>query len=76
MGLCVIGSVFQVGGMEYKVLLGRRDSLTANQSAANEFLPSPFADYSDLLAHFVRVGLDEHDLVTLSGTSRVSPNLR
>jgi peroxidase len=57
----------EAGGIEYKVLLGRRDSLTANQSAPSEFLPSPFANYPDLLAHFVRVGLDERDLVTLSG---------
>ena len=68
MGLCVIGFVFQGGGMEYKVLLGRRDSLTANQSAPSDFIPSPFTNYTDLLAHFVRVGLDERDLVTLSGT--------
>jgi hypothetical protein len=74
-GLCVIGFVFQLGGIEYKVLLGRRDSLTANQSAANDFLPSPFDNYTTLLAHFVRVGLDAHDLVTLSGTSKFSLNV-
>ena len=72
----MIGFVFQLGGNEYKVLLGRRDSLTANQSAANEFLPSPFDNYTVLLAHFERVGLDENDLVTLSGTSTFSLNLR
>jgi len=65
--IAALYSTVALGGIEYKVLLGRRDSLTANQSAANDFLPSPFDNYTTLLAHFVRVGLDAHDLVTLSG---------
>lgn len=57
----------QFGGTEYEVLFGRRDSLTANLSASDEYLPSPQFNYTQLVANFARVGLNEHDLVTLSG---------
>lgn len=57
----------QFGGTEYEVLFGRRDSLTANLSASDDFLPSPQFNYTQLVANFARVGLNEHDLITLSG---------
>jgi len=60
-------SSVQFGGTEYEVLFGRRDSLTANLSASDEYLPSPQFNYTQLVANFARVGLNEHDLVTLSG---------
>jgi len=49
------------------VLLGRRDSLTANQAGANTSIPSPFDSYKNLVSKFSAVGLDITDLATLSG---------
>ncbi|KAJ1699080.1 hypothetical protein LUZ63_007592 [Rhynchospora breviuscula] len=42
-------SVVALGGADWPVLLGRRDSLTASQSAANSDLPSPDSDLSNLI---------------------------
>ncbi|KAL9320630.1 hypothetical protein ACSQ67_012469 [Phaseolus vulgaris] len=55
------------GGPDWKVPLGRRDSLTANQTLANENLPSPFSNVSVLKAAFLKQGLTTTDLVALSG---------
>jgi len=51
----------------YQVLFGRRDSLTASRTEANLRLPSPAANYSVLKANFAFQGLDERDLIALSG---------
>ncbi|OAY83992.1 Peroxidase 15 [Ananas comosus] len=59
-------SVNLAGGPSWTVLLGRRDSTTANQAGANN-LPSPFDSLSTLESKFSAVGLDDTDLVTLSG---------
>jgi len=50
--------------------LGRRDSLTANQTLANENLPSPFSNVSVLKAAFLKQGLTTTDLVALSGNEK------
>jgi peroxidase len=64
----IIGcQLFQAGGPSWAVLLGRRDSTTANQNSANTGLPSPFDDLSTLQTKFSTVGLDDNDLATLSG---------
>jgi peroxidase len=55
----------------YPVFFGRRDSLTASQDDANTFLPGPNFVYSQLKASFEAVGLNEVDLVTLSGAHTV-----
>jgi len=57
----------QSGGPYWTVLLGRRDSLTANQGLANTSIPSPFESYANLTSKFFVLGLDITDLVTLSG---------
>ena len=49
------------------MLLGRRDSLTANRTAANEALPPPTSTLDELKASFLAVGLNTTDLVALSG---------
>nr|CAD1832890.1 unnamed protein product [Ananas comosus var. bracteatus] len=59
-------SVNLAGGPSWTVLLGRRDSTTANQAGANN-LPSPFDSLSTLESKFSAVGLDDTDLATLSG---------
>ncbi|XP_050231648.1 peroxidase 2-like [Mercurialis annua] len=60
-------SVVALGGPSWIVSLGRRDSTTANRTQANRDIPSPFMDLSDLITNFKNQGLDEKDLVALSG---------
>ncbi|KAI3805906.1 hypothetical protein L1987_21794 [Smallanthus sonchifolius] len=60
-------SVVTLGGPSWKVKLGRRDSTTASRTAANTNLPSPFLDLPALIKNFEEHGLDEKDLVVLSG---------
>jgi len=56
---------------EYPVNFGRYDSFTANISAANESLPSPGFGYSQLKENFAKKGLNERDLVALSGAHTI-----
>ncbi|KAK1265552.1 Peroxidase 52 [Acorus gramineus] len=49
------------------VLLGRRDSRTANRMAANNDIPAPTMNLSALITSFKNVGLDSKDLVALGG---------
>jgi len=51
----------------WTVLLGRRDSLTASEEAANAGIPGPFLDVEQLNANFANVGLSPQDVVVLSG---------
>ncbi|XP_076941954.1 peroxidase P7-like [Bidens hawaiensis] len=60
-------SVVVLGGPSWKVKLGRRDSTTASQALANISIPSPFMDLPALIKNFEDQGLDEEDLVVLSG---------
>jgi peroxidase len=58
----------QAQGPSWTVPLGRRDSLTANQSLANQNLPAPFDALDKLKSAFAAQGLNTTDLVALSGT--------
>ncbi|KAK4441507.1 Peroxidase N [Sesamum alatum] len=60
-------SVLLSGGPSWKVLLGRRDGLVANQTGANLSLPSPFESLDAIIAKFATVGLNTTDVVALSG---------
>ncbi|RDX58079.1 Peroxidase 15 [Mucuna pruriens] len=60
-------SVVLANGPDWKVPLGRRDSLTANQTLANQNLPAPFFNLTQLKAAFAAQGLNTTDLVALSG---------
>ncbi|CAL5423514.1 unnamed protein product [Camellia sinensis] len=60
-------SVSLAGGPTWTVLLGRRDSLTANQAGANTSIPSPFEGLTNITNKFSAVGLNINDLVALSG---------
>ncbi|KAI3911320.1 hypothetical protein MKW98_010207 [Papaver atlanticum] len=60
-------SVVQLGGRSWNVELGRRDGTTSSQSAANNALPGPGLSLQALKANFRNVGLNEQDLVALSG---------
>ncbi|XP_020090349.1 peroxidase 15-like [Ananas comosus] len=66
LALTAEASVNLAGGPSWTVLLGRRDSTTANITAANN-LPSPFDNLTTLEQKFAAVGLNDTDLVTLSG---------
>ncbi|KAG5252909.1 peroxidase [Salix suchowensis] len=59
--LAAESSVSQSGGPSWSALLGRRDSLTANQAGANS-LPSPFEGLTSITAKFTAVGLNTNDL--------------
>ncbi|MED6110293.1 hypothetical protein PIB30_041566 [Stylosanthes scabra] len=65
-----IGSVLD-GGPDWKVPLGRRDSLTANLTLANQNLPGPSSTLPQLLSFFARQGLNTTDLVALSGAHTI-----
>ena len=58
--------MFQLGGPNYKVLVGRRDARTASANDANRNLPPPFFSFSQLLSNFQSHGLELKDLVLLS----------
>lgn len=60
-------SVDLLGGITWKVRLGRRDSTTASRTAANADIPAPFFSLSQLISNFKNQGLNEKDLVVLSG---------
>lgn len=60
-------AVVQSGGPYYNVLLGRKDGLVANQSGANNGLPSPFEPIDSIIQKFSAVDLNTTDVVVLSG---------
>ncbi|KNA05386.1 hypothetical protein SOVF_190840 [Spinacia oleracea] len=60
-------AVVHYGGPTWKVRLGRRDSLTANRSAANAFIPGPSFNLINLTTNFAQFGLSTKDMVVLSG---------
>ncbi|KAI3511694.1 hypothetical protein L1887_18851 [Cichorium endivia] len=64
-------SVVLSGGPSWKVLLGRRDGLVANQAGANTNLPAPTESVGNITAKFVAVGLNLTDVVTLSGAHTI-----
>ncbi|KAG2730588.1 hypothetical protein I3760_01G301500 [Carya illinoinensis] len=67
LALAARDSVVYLGGPSWEVGLGRRDSTTANRSAANTFIPPPTSNLSDLLANFSAQGLSVKDMVALAG---------
>ncbi|XP_057523299.1 peroxidase P7-like [Amaranthus tricolor] len=64
-------SVYHLGGPTWEVKLGRRDSLSANITAANIFIPAPSSNISVLKSNFHDVGLSFKDLVALSGAHTI-----
>lgn len=57
----------QSGGPTWKVLLGRRDGLVANQTGVNTNLPSPVDPLDTIISKFANVGLNTTDVIALSG---------
>ncbi|XP_043725371.1 peroxidase P7-like [Telopea speciosissima] len=64
-------SVVTLGGPNWNVKLGRRDSKTASQSAANNGIPPPTSSLSNLISKFQGVGLSTKDMVALSGAHTI-----
>ncbi|KAL1825308.1 hypothetical protein DCAR_0313448 [Daucus carota subsp. sativus] len=60
-----------LGGPDWNVKLGRRDSRTASQLAANNSIPPPTSDLDFLVSNFNSVGLSIKDLVALSGAHTI-----
>lgn len=71
LALAARDAVMLSGGPYWKVLLGRRDSLNANQTAANDDLPSPLSTVAELAEKFAAVGLSIEDMITLSGSHTI-----
>ncbi|WOL04473.1 peroxidase A2-like [Canna indica] len=67
LALAAESSVDLAGGPTWTVLLGRRDSTTANPTVANTSMPVPFDSITVLQQKFSNVGLNVTDLVALSG---------
>ncbi|CAL5038756.1 unnamed protein product [Urochloa decumbens] len=64
-------AVALLGGPTWNVQLGRKDSRGADKDAAENDLPSPHANLTDLIGRFAEHGLDAKDMVALSGAHTV-----
>ncbi|RVX23411.1 Peroxidase 10 [Vitis vinifera] len=69
--LAVREAIYLVGGPFWLVAMGRRDGLTANETAANEQLPSPIEPLENITAKFTSKGLTLKDVVVLSGAHTI-----
>lgn len=58
----------QAGGPFYTVELGRRDGRVSTKASVQRSLPSPNDNFDKLMSMFAKHGLDQTDLVALSGT--------
>ncbi|XP_065847421.1 peroxidase 9 [Euphorbia lathyris] len=67
LALAARGSTILSGGPNWKLPLGRRDSKTASLSGSNTQIPAPNSTIQNLITLFKRQGLNEVDLVALSG---------
>ncbi|KAJ6336216.1 hypothetical protein OIU78_012749 [Salix suchowensis] len=61
----------QSGGPNWELPLGRRDSKTASLSGSNNNLPPPNSTIQNLVSFFKRQGLNNIDLVALSGAHTI-----
>ena len=57
----------QLGGPNWDVKVGRRDSTTASFSGANNNIPPPTSGLANLTSLFAAQGLSQKDMVALSG---------
>ncbi|XP_041016601.1 peroxidase 9 [Juglans microcarpa x Juglans regia] len=67
LALAARGSTVLSGGPNWQLPLGRRDSKTASLSTSNNNIPPPNSTLQNLSTLFKRQGLNEVDLVALSG---------
>ncbi|KAB1214093.1 Peroxidase 4 [Morella rubra] len=64
-------SVVTLGGPNWNVKLGRRDSKTASQAAANTSIPPPTSNLNQLISRFNSLGLSTRDMVALAGSHTI-----
>ncbi|KAI4382895.1 hypothetical protein MLD38_008797 [Melastoma candidum] len=64
-------AVHLLGGPNWDVKLGRRDTRTASQAAANNSIPPPTSNLNQLISFFQNVGLSAKDMVALSGSHTI-----
>ncbi|XP_020585759.1 peroxidase P7-like isoform X1 [Phalaenopsis equestris] len=64
-------SVVTLGGPNWPVKLGRRDSRTASQGAANNNIPPATSSLSNLISSFSAQGLSAKDMVALVGAHTI-----
>ncbi|XP_020585760.1 peroxidase P7-like isoform X2 [Phalaenopsis equestris] len=64
-------SVVTLGGPNWCVKLGRRDSRTASQGAANNNIPPATSSLSNLISSFSAQGLSAKDMVALVGAHSI-----
>ncbi|XP_042454544.1 peroxidase 4-like [Zingiber officinale] len=64
-------SVVTLGGPNWEVKLGRRDSRKASFAKANTEIPPPFSSLANLTAFFARKGLSQGDMIALSGAHTI-----
>lgn len=64
-------SVVTLGGPTWNVMLGRRDSGTANRTAANTNIPGPTSNLGNLTSKFGARGLSIQEMVALSGSHTI-----
>ncbi|KVI06533.1 peroxidase 9-like [Cynara cardunculus var. scolymus] len=71
LALAARGSTVLSGGPNWELPLGRRDSRQASLTDSNNNLPPPNSTIQILITLFRRQGLDEVDLVSLSGAHTI-----
>ncbi|KAG5250407.1 peroxidase [Salix suchowensis] len=71
LALAARGSTVLSGGPNWELPLGRRDSKTASLSGSNNNLPPPNSTIQNLVSFFKRQGLNNIDLVALSGAHTI-----
>ncbi|KAF5203998.1 Peroxidase [Thalictrum thalictroides] len=71
LALAARGSTVLSGGPNWELPLGRRDSKTASLSGSNKNIPAPNSTLQNLITFFNRQGLNEVDLVALSGSHTI-----
>ncbi|KAG0489655.1 hypothetical protein HPP92_006518 [Vanilla planifolia] len=64
-------SVVTLGGPNWSVKLGRRDSRTASQSAANNNIPPATSSLSNIISKFSAQGLSAKEMVALVGAHTI-----
>lgn len=66
--------MMQAGGPSYAVELGRLDGLSSTDSSVDGKLPQPTFNLTQLNSLFAANGLEQSDVIALSGTFPLSEN--